>query len=432
MKFALVNPPWTFAGSVYFGCREPHLPLELGYARALLEAAGQEAAIIDGHLFGLSPDQVVREVERSRPDVVVVTTAPGYLFWRCPPPELRVPAALIRALAGRGAKVVAVGPHGSATPRAVLAKTGAAAVIRGEFEEVLPLLAQGVRDIPGLCRAGAGEPGTGLAEPVRMENLPALSWPGDWLRRHPHHHHRFDTPPQGPGAEIEASRGCPYQCSFCAKENFRGPFRKRPLAVVLAELDGLLAHGVEYVYFIDEIFLPDRPLLEALASRPVTFGVQTRIDLWRPGLLALLGAAGCVSIEAGVESVTPEGRQRLNKPGVLSSEELASLLITAKRHVPFVQANLVRTPDDDPQLIAAWRERLRAAGVWANDPVPLFVYPGSPAYRSRWGEPDDGAWERAHAFYLGQNGSFCDFQEAHPLPLPELEQPEYVAGGGHG
>ena len=24
MKYALVNPPWTFEGSTYFGCRDPH------------------------------------------------------------------------------------------------------------------------------------------------------------------------------------------------------------------------------------------------------------------------------------------------------------------------------------------------------------------------------------------------------------------------
>ncbi len=32
MRVALVNPRWTFDASIYFGCREPHLPLELGYA----------------------------------------------------------------------------------------------------------------------------------------------------------------------------------------------------------------------------------------------------------------------------------------------------------------------------------------------------------------------------------------------------------------
>ena len=32
MKFALVNPAWTFEGSTYFGCQEPHYPLELLFA----------------------------------------------------------------------------------------------------------------------------------------------------------------------------------------------------------------------------------------------------------------------------------------------------------------------------------------------------------------------------------------------------------------
>jgi hypothetical protein len=47
MKVALVNPPWRFDGSIYFGCREPHLPLELGYAQALLRQDGHETLLID-------------------------------------------------------------------------------------------------------------------------------------------------------------------------------------------------------------------------------------------------------------------------------------------------------------------------------------------------------------------------------------------------
>ena len=39
MRFALINPPWDFEGSIYFGCRERHLPLEFGYSKALLEAS---------------------------------------------------------------------------------------------------------------------------------------------------------------------------------------------------------------------------------------------------------------------------------------------------------------------------------------------------------------------------------------------------------
>ena len=50
MKVALVNPPWRFDGSIYFGCREPHLPLELGYAQALLRQDGHETLLIDCNL----------------------------------------------------------------------------------------------------------------------------------------------------------------------------------------------------------------------------------------------------------------------------------------------------------------------------------------------------------------------------------------------
>ncbi len=32
-----------------------------------------------------------------------------------------------------------------------------------------------------------------------------------------------------------------------------------------------------------------------------------------------------------------------------------------------------------------WRERMIAAGVWANEPVPLYPYPSSPSYRALLG-----------------------------------------------
>jgi hypothetical protein len=54
-EVALVNPRWTFDGGIYFGCREPHLPLEYGYARALLERAGHEVLLVDAQLHDLSP-----------------------------------------------------------------------------------------------------------------------------------------------------------------------------------------------------------------------------------------------------------------------------------------------------------------------------------------------------------------------------------------
>jgi B12-binding domain/radical SAM domain protein of rhizo-twelve system len=254
-----------------------------------------------------------------------------------------------------------------------------------------------------------------------MRALPALRWQPEDIARHRHHHHRFDAEPARPGAEMEVSRGCPYHCTFCAKDNFRDDYRKRPLPIILDELDGLLAVGIEYVYFIDEIFLPDRELLNALVERHVKFGVQTRIDLWSPANLELLGRAGCVSIEAGVESITVEGRNLLDKGSRLSTGDIAARLILAKQYVPFVQANLLEAGSDDPDEVERWRTYLQQHGVWANKPVPMFPYPGSPGYARQWGALDDLAWERATDYYLTRFGAFSDIQDDRPRPLHELE-----------
>src|SRR3954462_11060320 len=122
MRVALINPQWSFDHSIYFGCRAPHLPLEYGCAKTLLQAAGHEAEIIDGQMFDLTHAEIAQAANEFRPDMTVVTTAPSYLFWRCAPPELRVPQEMFRALEAIGGTKVVIGPHASTTPRAALRK----------------------------------------------------------------------------------------------------------------------------------------------------------------------------------------------------------------------------------------------------------------------------------------------------------------------
>jgi anaerobic magnesium-protoporphyrin IX monomethyl ester cyclase len=422
MRFSLINPNWTFEGSIYFGCREPHLPLEYGYATALLEKAGHEVDTVDAQLDGLTSAEVYDRVAAFRPDFTVVTTAPSYLFWRCAPPELRVPISAMSALREVGGTMVAVGPHASTTPRIALQKLGADVVVLGECEEVLPRLAGDWRHADSICyHDGDVVRVNGGPAAADMASLPPLHWSADIIARHTHHHHRFDEPREGPGAEMEASRGCPYHCTFCAKDNFRNAFRRRPIPTIREELEGLIDSGARYVYFIDEIFLPYRDVLETIRDCGIPFGIQTRIDLWSEEMIDLLGDAGCVSIEAGVESITESGRALLDKKCKISTEEITRRLIRAKRRVAFVQANLLDSKDDDPAEVHAWRAHLRENGVWANEPVPLFSYPGSPDYTRRWGAPDDLAWERAHEAYLAQFESFSDIQEQRPAPLVQLE-----------
>lgn len=432
MKFALVNPKWSFEGSTYFGCPEPHFPLELLSAQEMLRAAGQDVLLVDAFMENLTPEQVREKLNRFNEDFLVIPTAPSYLFWRCPQPELRIPRQLFAALNRSSTKVV-IGPHGSATPHATLRKTGADVVLRGEPDQTLPQLATMPREmIPGCCwqdQAGSFRVAQGLGA-TEMKALPALDYSEYPVELHSHCHHIF--PGHGAdhlklGAEVEFARGCPYSCTFCNKTLFRNKFRERDLSIVLTEIDQLIARGVDYIYFIDEIFgvgKQVRDLLKEIAIRPISIGFQTRIDLWNEETLEMLGKAHCVSFECGIESITEEGREEMNKNCRLSTERISDLLLQARKFIPWVQANLIKTTKDDPSMVEAWQQRLKRNGVWVSEPVPMFPFPGSPEYVQTFGaQPDDEAWERAHSFYLGlfSDKGYSDIQDQNPRSLAELE-----------
>ena len=425
MKFALINPNWNFHGSTYFGCQEPHYPHELLFAHDRIGEAGHEPLLLDAHLDGLSLDQVKARVDAFAPDFLVLTTAPTYLFWRCPQPELRVPMEWFAGLGGTATRV-AIGPHSSATPAATLRKLKCDVVMRGEPDQALPLLADKPwSEIEGCCwRDDAGEhisPTFGVTD---MKALTALDFQNYPVEKHSHRHHVFWG--SGRGAELEFARGCPWSCTFCNKTLFRNKFRERDVDAVLTEIDRLVARGVDYVYFIDEIFGVGknvRKLLEGIAERPVSIGFQSRIDLWDEESLDLLGRARCISLECGIESITDAGRDELNKGCRMSTERLADLLIYARTRIPWVQANLILTEHDDKHEIRRWQEHLKSHGVWVSEPVPMFPFPGTPLYAQMFGPPDDRAWERAHQYYTAafRDKGYSDIQEQRPLDIEDLE-----------
>jgi B12-binding domain/radical SAM domain protein of rhizo-twelve system len=321
---------------------------------------------------------------------------------------------------------VAIGPHASATPGPTLRKLGCHVVIRGEPDEVLAQLpSRPWADIEGCCWLDKeGEHISASLAVTDMRKLGALAFDNYEVEVHTHAHHVFSG--NYHGAELEFARGCPWACSFCNKTLFRNKFRERDVDEVLKEIDALVARGVDYIYWIDEIFGVGknvRRLLEEIAKRPISIGLQTRIDLWNEETLDLLGRAHCISMECGVESITEEGRDELNKGCRLSTERLGDLLIYARKRIPWVQANLILTEHDERHDIRAWQDKLKAEGVWVSEPVPMFPYPGTPMYNQIFGPIDDYAWERAHHYYTStfNDKGYSDIQAQAPASIEDLE-----------
>jgi B12-binding domain/radical SAM domain protein of rhizo-twelve system len=431
MKFALLNPNWDFNGSTYFGCKDPHVPLELMFAGDQLRAAGHDTLLIDAQTDNLNLQEAKHRLAAFTPDFLVIPTAPSYLFWRCPPPELRVPMEWFAGLESSAVKV-AIGPHPSATPGSTIRKTGCDVALRGEPDQILAELASRPwQEITGCCfkteESFHISPTFGVAD---MSALGPLDFSNYRVELHWHRHHVF-TNDQGLGAELEFTRGCPWACTFCNKTLFRNKFRERSVDAVLQEVDTLIARGVSYIYFIDEIFGVGknvRRLLEEIADRQVKIGFQTRIDLWNEESLDLLGRAGCISMECGIESITQQGREELNKNCRIDTDRISELLIYARGRIPWVQANLILTEQDDRVKIQRWQEKLKSCGVWVSEPVPMFPFPGSPLYAQTFAAvPDDLAWERAHRHYTSMFAArgYSDIQEQTPVPIEELEHAHF-------
>jgi anaerobic magnesium-protoporphyrin IX monomethyl ester cyclase len=425
MKFALVNPNWSFRGSTYFGCHDPHYPLELMFAYDKIRESGHEPLLVDAQNEALTIASVQQQLDAFTPDFLVMPTAPSYLFWRCPPPELRVPLQWFSGLKTAAAKV-AIGPHSSATPITVLRKLKCDVAMRGEPDHgIAELASRPWSEIEGCCwRDDSGIHVTPTLGVTDMRSIGALDFHNYNVERHQHRHHVFWG--EGRGAEVEFARGCPWACSFCNKTLFRNKFRERDVDAVLTEIDRLVARGVDYVYFIDEIFGVGknvRRLLEGIAERNVSIGFQSRIDLWDEESLDLLGRAHTISIECGIESITDEGRDDLNKNCRMTTERLTELLIYARQRIPWVQANLILTERDDKGEIKRWQDKLKSHGVWVSEPVPMFPFPGTPLYMQMFGQPDDQAWERAHHYYTTAFGGagYSDIQEQQPAALEDLE-----------
>ena len=200
------------------------------------------------------------------------------------------------AIGGDATKVL-IGPHASATPKSALRKTGAHVALRGEPDQAIADLASKEwSTIEGCCwRENISEHITPTLATVDMKTIKALDFSNYSVEKHRHRHHVFWG--SGRGAELEFARGCPWACTFCNKTLFRNKFRERDVDEVLKEVDRLLARGVDYIYFIDEIFGVGknvRRLLEGIAERNVQIGFQTRIDLWNEETLDLLGRANTI------------------------------------------------------------------------------------------------------------------------------------------
>lgn len=118
----------------------------------------------------------------------------------------------------------------------------------------------------------------------------------------------------------EATRGCPFNCSYCLSGISRS-VRKRPLELVLRDMDRFIAAGVPLVKFVDRTYNLDEqyflPMMRYLAAADTnaTFHFEIKADILSEAVLDFLATVpkNRFQLEIGIQSTHKPTLNAINR-----------------------------------------------------------------------------------------------------------------------
>jgi radical SAM superfamily enzyme YgiQ (UPF0313 family) len=282
---------------------EPAFPVGGLYVAAAVEAAGGRARVFDAGLCRRPLTALRTELAGWRPDVVGLSLRNAdnaawpytntYTAWYAQV------AAAVREAAPR-ARLVLGGPAFSIFPREIRRALLVVDGVVGDGEPAMRSLVggalpQGVFEAPSDPLTEVGLPG----------DLDAV-FPGA---------HRYRT------AGVQSARGCPHRCVYCTYPRLEGTrLRRRPPEAVADEMERLRVElGTVEQFVVDSSFNADEAHMVAVCeelrrrrSRPgaaladVSFSCYLQPRVSDAGVFRLLAAAGCTSVDFGVDTAAEE------------------------------------------------------------------------------------------------------------------------------
>ncbi len=177
----------------------------------------------------------------------------------------------------------------------------------------------------------------------------------------------------------EATRGCPFKCSFCILSGLPSPYRRRPTAQVVRDLqsipDSWGHYQKKFLFFLDNNMGADRQyfaeLCEAIAPLKRRVGTQTSIDTITPESARMMRRAGFQVVYIGLESLSQESLKTASKKHNRVSEYKRRIGYLHDNGVLVMSIFLAGLDGDTPEYLADLPNLVHDIGV----DLPVFSFP---------------------------------------------------------
>ncbi|MGA2678401.1 MAG: radical SAM protein [Sedimentisphaerales bacterium] len=385
MKVAFVYPK---KGGIF-----PRMPINLSiypplgiiYLATVCKNNGIDVNLID-LTFDRHWSAYEKRIREQKPDIVGFTAlSPFY--------DDVLTAVAITKKVVPNAKIIIGGPHATAQPLEVIKNDFVDVVAVGEAENnIVPLLNalqnQGeLKNIKGILFKQNGQIiQTERDEHVDLNTLPVpdrglLPTIKKYFRQIP----LFPNVP--PVGIIIASRGCPFNCTFCQpmlREMFGRNVRFRSPQSILQEIDELVKkYKVKTVLFTDDNMTINKRWLfeicDGIKERNynLIIGVQGKADTLTPEIAEKLKAINCRSMSFGVESGNQQILDIVMDKHLTIAEIERAFEICKKNNIVTNASLMIGTPGDNKETIldtVKLLERIRPNSIDLHYTTPT---PGS-------------------------------------------------------
>jgi len=186
---------------------------------------------------------------------------------------------------------------------------------------------------------------------------------------------------------VQAGRGCPNTCSFCSIHClYKGRYLRRDIPEVLRDIRHIKLLGFRKLLLLDDNIYSDPAYMKALAREIETLRMKwmSQCDITigdNKPLLKILAASGCTALSFGLESISSESLQDMDKNWANPADYPRLIRNIQQAGIDVSTEMVVGADGDTLESIAATADFIKKTGIVLPRFYILTPIPGTDYFK---------------------------------------------------